>query len=263
MRDTALARLRHELSPIRHGESSLRVYGLDLGATHLVPPQPPGWAHLVTVRTGVVAVRSAGRQTLVTPGRGLWIQPGVSYALDLRTRCRLRILYIAAEIAPALDCNTVTVTPLLEELLERAMRRGYLDPTQPRDRRLADVIHDEIVVLHAASGDHALVMPHDPALCAAVEYARGPHEALPTIAALARAAHLSVRTFERHFKNETGLSPRAWLRRARLLDALVVLAAGASVTEAGLACGYASLSAFIAAYRAAFGTTPGRASVSG
>jgi len=263
MRDTALARSRHELSPIRHGESPLRVYGLDLGATQLVPPQPPGWAHLVTVRSGVVAVRSAGRQTLVMPGRGLWIPAGIRYALDLRTRCKLRILYAATELAPPLGKGAVVVTALLDELLERAMRRGYLDPAQPRDRRLAAVIHDEIDGLPAASGDHALVMPSDPALCAAVAYALGPHETLPAIAALARAAHLSVRTFERHFKSETGLAPRAWLRRARLLDAMAALASGASVTEAGLACGYASLSAFIAAYRATFGTTPGRGFVSG
>jgi AraC-like DNA-binding protein len=263
MRDTALARSRHELSPIRHGESALRVFGLDLGATQLVPPQPPGWAHLVTVRAGALAARSAGRQTLVIPGRALWVPAGIPYALALRTRCKLRILYVATAIAPARSAGALTVTPLLDELLERAMRRGYLDPAEPRDRRLAAVVHDELLALPAASGDHELVLPRDPALARAVEWALAARETRPSIAALARAAALSIRTFERRFKIETGLSPRAWLRRARLLEAMAALAGGASVTETGLACGYASLSAFIAAYRAAFGTTPGRASVSG
>jgi len=263
MRDTALARARHELSPIRHGESPLRVYALDLGPTRLEPPRPAGWSHLVTVRAGVVAVRHAGRQTLVVPGRGRWIPAGDSYTLDLRTRCRLRILYCSAPTAPAYGPGPVTVSALLEELLERAMHRGYLDPAQPRDARLLAVIADEVAGLPAAGEAHALVLPRDPLLLASVEHALAAAEAPPAIAALAAAVHLSMRTFERRFKAETGRSPRAWFRHARLIEAMAALAAGASVTEAGLACGYASLSAFIAAYRAAFGTTPGRSSVSG
>ncbi|MBD5633132.1 MAG: helix-turn-helix domain-containing protein, partial [Candidatus Eremiobacteraeota bacterium] len=58
---------------------------------------------------------------------------------------------------------------------------------------------------------------------------------------------------------ETGLSPRAWLRRARLSAAAVALASGASVSEAAFASGYGSPSAFVAAYRLTFGVTPGRA----
>jgi AraC-like DNA-binding protein len=42
--------------------------------------------------------------------------------------------------------------------------------------------------------------------------------------------------------------------------AAAALANGATVTEAGLIAGYASLSAFIAAFARAFGATPGRVS---
>jgi AraC-like DNA-binding protein len=57
------------------------------------------------------------------------------------------------------------------------------------------------------------------------------------------------------------MTPRAWLQRARLRAATLALAFGASITEAGLASGYASLSAFIAAYRSVAGVTPGRRNV--
>jgi AraC-like DNA-binding protein len=47
-----------------------------------------------------------------------------------------------------------------------------------------------------------------------------------------------------------------WRAQLRLQHALLSLATGASVTGTATTCGYASLSAFIAAFRDAFGSTP-------
>jgi AraC-like DNA-binding protein len=81
----------------------------------------------------------------------------------------------------------------------------------------------------------------------------------PSVAHLAIAASTSARTLERLFAAQTGCSLGRWQRRFRLLAAERALASGASVTDAAYDTGYASPSAFIAAYRRAFGTTPGRA----
>jgi AraC-like DNA-binding protein len=51
---------------------------------------------------------------------------------------------------------------------------------------------------------------------------------------------------------------RAWQRQLRLLVALERLAEGQAVTAVALDLGYASPSAFIAAFRDMFGTTPAR-----
>jgi AraC-like DNA-binding protein len=257
MHESALARMRQDVSPIRHGESPLRVFGLTAGPSGLVPPQPPGWSHLVTLRAGAAMVESGRVRTLLTPDLGLWLPAGVPYALDLRTRCDLRILYCAAGSAPVRAVGAVAPSALLRESIERATRCGYLDPARSRDAHLLAVMHDELAALTDAPRC-TLPLPLDAALRAAVEHALGAPEEPPSVAALARAANVSTRTFERRFARETGLTPREWCRRARLIAAVVALAAGASVTEAGLACGYASLSAFISAYRTMFGTTPGR-----
>jgi AraC-like DNA-binding protein len=45
---------------------------------------------------------------------------------------------------------------------------------------------------------------------------------------------------------------------ARLLDSIRRLAEGQPVTDKALDCGYSSVSAFIAAFKATFGYTPGR-----
>ena len=101
-------------------------------------------------------------------------------------------------------------------------------------------------------------MPADARARRAAERMRAePGEALD-LGAVARHAGASVRTLERLFRAETGLSLGAWRQRARLVHAIVLLADGASVTQAGFAVGYAGTSAFVAAFRRAAGVTPGK-----
>ena len=69
---------------------------------------------------------------------------------------------------------------------------------------------------------------------------------------------VGVRTLERGFAAETGLSFGRWRRQARLLHALRRLGAGVPVKQAALDAGYQSASAFIAAFRETFATTPAR-----
>ncbi|MBV8581765.1 MAG: helix-turn-helix domain-containing protein [Candidatus Eremiobacteraeota bacterium] len=73
-----------------------------------------------------------------------------------------------------------------------------------------------------------------------------------------RVAQTSPRTLERLFLAQTGCSVGRWRRRMLLLLAQRAVAAGSTVTDAAYEAGYASPSAFIAAFRAAFGVTPGR-----
>jgi len=101
-------------------------------------------------------------------------------------------------------------------------------------------------------------MPRDPrALRVAVGVQADPGPATAT-AALARAAGASRRTMERLFRNETGMSFGRWRQQARLLQAMRLLARGDGVISTALEVGYQSPSAFIAAFSAALGITPGR-----
>ena len=78
-----------------------------------------------------------------------------------------------------------------------------------------------------------------------------------TADALARRCGLSARTLERLFRAETGMRFGLWRQKARLLESVRVLVEGGSVTDAALESGYSSVSAYIAAFKQTFGTTPG------
>jgi AraC-like DNA-binding protein len=66
----------------------------------------------------------------------------------------------------------------------------------------------------------------------------------------------SLRTFERSFLDETGLSLAVWRRQSRLLTSLSLLAEGKSIGEVARAVGYDSAAAFSTAFKQCFGVSP-------
>jgi AraC family transcriptional regulator len=94
-------------------------------------------------------------------------------------------------------------------------------------------------------------------LRSAIERLRSGVDTDVSLAALASDAGLSRFHFCRAFKESTGLSPHAWLRQHRLEQAMNMLRdTDASVVSVAAALGYASQTAFAAAFRKLTGETP-------
>ncbi|MGW7539189.1 helix-turn-helix transcriptional regulator [Amycolatopsis sp. NPDC054798] len=79
-----------------------------------------------------------------------------------------------------------------------------------------------------------------------------------TLAELGRVAGASERTLSRLFHADVGMSFQRWRTVLRVHHALFQLSEGVSVTDTAIACGWANPSAFIAAFTALVGQTPGR-----
>jgi AraC family transcriptional regulator len=94
-------------------------------------------------------------------------------------------------------------------------------------------------------------------LMRAIERLRSESDADVSLAALAAEAGLSRFHFCRAFKESTGLSPHGWLRQHRLEQAMQMLReTDASVVTVAAALGYASQTAFAAAFKRLTGDTP-------
>jgi AraC-like DNA-binding protein len=78
-----------------------------------------------------------------------------------------------------------------------------------------------------------------------------------TLAAWGRDVGASARTLARLFVAGTGMTFGRWRTSARLAAALPLLAAGTGTAAVARRVGYASPSAFVAAFRREVGTTPG------
>jgi AraC-like DNA-binding protein len=216
------------------------------------------WGQLVYGRSGAMQVISGGKSWLTPPTRAIWLPAARPHAIRMRGAVAMRTLYLAPEIASPLpeEAAVLEVGPLLRELILHILGRGMLGPEPQDQARMAAVLVDLIAA--APREDMALPLPADPrALALAEQVQAAPHDrsGLPD---LARAAGASLRTLQRVFPRETGLSLEAWRQKARLIHAAAMLSSGGSVTAAALDCGYDSVSAFITAFRRQFGQTPGR-----
>ncbi len=217
-----------------------------------------GWGLVTWASRGVISVTVADALWVVPPQQALWLPPGVAHAVQMAGRGTLRQLYLADARCLTLPRvpRVVRVPPLLRELLRRVCAMGTLDVRDARQLRLFDMLLDELITLDVHPVE--LPMPTDDRARRAVEFLRTDPAASQDAEEIARRANASVRTLERLFRTQTGLSFGVWRRRARLVRAMTMLGDGATVTQAGIAAGYASTSAFVSAFRALAGVTPGR-----
>jgi AraC-like DNA-binding protein len=223
-----------------------------------IPRHRHAVAQLVYATAGVMTVTTRDGAWVVPPQRAVWVPPRVVHAIRMTGAVDMRTVYLARALCGPLPatCCVVNVTPLLRELVLRAVAFPKRYARTGAEARMAAVLVDEIraapaVPLH-------LPQPSDPrALHVARALAADPADPRP-LAGFARPAGASVRTLARLFRRETGLSFAAWRQQLRLLRALERLASGDPVTTVALDLGYGGPSAFVAMFRRALGVSPGR-----
>lgn len=103
-----------------------------------------------------------------------------------------------------------------------------------------------------------LPVPTDPRLKDVVRHLLQFVDDNQTVENHARQAGMSVRTFNRRFRAQTGMNFVNWRQLARVMQAMEWLAAGKPVGWIALSCGYSSVSAFIEVFSAWTGETPGQ-----
>jgi AraC-like DNA-binding protein len=251
------------MSKFRHPDETIRIrsFGVTFreGSGPLMHPLGmAGWHQLIYATHGVITVHTQQGVWVVPPHRALWIPGGFEYRLELSGVVALRMLYLKTRRGGApRECSVVNITPLMRELIVRTNLIGALDAANPVQRRLIDVIHDELKLLDSVPLQ--LPWPRDQR---ARQFARlittaEAGNAVP-LSRTVRRCGASRRTLERIFQQETGMALGQWLRREKILRGLRLLAAGESVDSVALGLGYKSASAFIAMFRRELGRTPKR-----
>lgn len=237
------------ISPLHapHSDDPAQRFCRDLVQTNqvveLMPRQSP---LIVLVLTGMVRIDAPAPARIVPAGHAI-----VAPDRDLMRMTALRpsnlMLTEAADIAAEPDdllpiSHTLAAilgsnypsfqarhgrSLLLEDLRRsRPVRCGVRMPSDPRAQRVAEAIFAD---------------PADP---------RSLNE-------FAHQSGASRRTLLRLFVAETGMTFRQFRRHARICCALTRFAGGEAIQDVALAVGYESTPAFIAAFRAVTGTTPG------
>jgi AraC-like DNA-binding protein len=209
---------------------------------------------LVYVSTGVLAVTTPAGHWVASADRAVWLPAGTWHEHRFYGASEFHSVGFAAH-HPALPPGTpavVAVTPLLRELLV-AITEGALP--EPELRRIRAVVHDQLRRTH----EEAIMLPtaQDPRLAAACALAAEDLSEPVPLTELARAVNASERTLSRLFRHEFGMTYPQWRTRLRVFEAMILLAGGTSVTEAGLRCGWATTSSFVETFHRTMGHTPG------
>ncbi|MDA1368326.1 AraC family transcriptional regulator [Glycomyces algeriensis] len=210
---------------------------------------------LIYPRRGVLRVFTASGVWVVPPSQGVWMPAGRDHAHRACGSTEMRAILFAPEgPGPFIGHPTVLAfTPLLREAVTCLTDDAGLEAgTRGRLER---------VVLDLLRGVEApqrfLPALPDPRLREVVALLEDHPADRRTLAQLGMAVGASERTLSRLFREHAGMTFAQWRGQFRLHHALVLLAEGHQVTRIAGACGYASPSAFIGAFREAFGFTPG------
>ena len=217
---------------------------------------------------GVLEISTPRGVWIVPPHRAVWIPAGVPHAHRAHGATEMRSLVFAQAVNPLrLDRPTVLAAdPLLREVIaalsEGQDAHGTPVPDTAPDLDARQRRHLEQVALdrlrRVEELPFSLPAPRDDRLRAvALILAENPADER-SLTELGRAVGASERTLSRLFRTELGMTFPHWRGQLRLRRALTLLAAGDSVTTVAGDCGFRSPSAFIDAFRRAFGTTPGR-----
>lgn len=254
----ALGQLRHLPRPVYGQERALPNQAI-------ARPHKHPWIQFSYALQGVIEVRTRTGRFMAPPQQAVWVPATLEHGVRCSPDAQIRSLYIdpaALENVPD-ECKVVAVNSLLRELIRSFSALPVLYPEQGPESRLVAVLLDQL----AAAPDSGLILPwpHEArlqALCASLQSDPG---AQTRLADFAVRYQTSEKTLTRLFKQETGLSFRAWRQRLRIMSALPLLERQERVTDVALACGYDSMSAFVVAFKDLMGVTPGeflRSSVS-
>jgi len=213
---------------------------------------------LVYSGRGVMRVYCNEGAWVVPSSQAVWLPPETVHEVYFPGEVSLRNLFIdpSAIVGMPEKCVVVTVTPLLRELILRAVEIGDAYRRGSPEQRVIQVLLDELrraepTALHLPAARTEPLKKVLEALLADPADSRN-------LDAWAKVACTGARTLARQFMQETGMTFGAWRQQLGLLEAIERIARGQSITEVTFDLGYQSPSAFTAMFRKALGVPPSK-----
>ncbi len=221
-----------------------------------IPRHSHDWDQLTLISESAAIVETDSVYVVHPLFKALWLPAGVEHSIYSPRRFYLHALYFEpGTLRTDGDPQVLGLDNLGRELIlflsaaPRASLRG------PRHAHALALL--EPLLAEARPESFSLPRPrHERARMLADYFAARPHDGRSVEIVAAEIGGASLRTFERLFVEETGLSLAAWRRQSRLLTSLSLLAEGKSIGEVARAVGYESAAAFSTAFKQCFGASP-------
>lgn len=211
---------------------------------------------LLAFTTGLLVIEAGTTRWMFPSPRCIWIPPDFEHRARSVGGAAGSMLLLSPQLCRGLATRPCmfSSSQLLFAIMERMLGWDLWQPLNVGQKRLLAVLRDEL----RKPDQQSLHLP-TPKEERLANVTRAMLQDLAddrTLEAWARYAGMARRTFMRAFSADVGMTFGRWRQQARLFSALEMLVQGKSVTEAAIAVGYDSVSAFVEMFRAMMGNTP-------
>jgi len=215
-------------------------------------------AQLIYSARGILNCEIEDGVWIVPPQCAIWIPGDLPHSARGAGETECYCLFVEPDAAPDLPqtCCTISVSPLLRELLLKAAGIAELYAPGGREDRLIATLLDELVA--APVEDLHLPMPRDPRLRSLAEMMLTDPTDKTSKADWATRIGMSERSMSRLLLHEIGMGFGRWRRQLHVILALQRLTKGDSVQTVALELGYENASGFVTMFRKAVGKPPAR-----
>lgn len=196
-------------------------------------------------------VKSGTVRRIITPNQALWIPAGTPHAIHFLSETAMRTLYFAKAPERMRVLRTLSITPLIRELMGTLFLKNLSTKTNGLMTALILQLVQEAPVTPAD-----LALPAETGLRRTAEMILSKGLWNTPLEQFAAALNMTPVTFSRHFQTDTGMTFRDWRHRARLTLSMELLAQGLTVKQTALRLGFSAPCVFTAAFRRLFGATP-------
>lgn len=226
------------------------------GSEDWAPEHSHARGQLFALTRGLLVVEAGNERWMFPSQRCAWIPPKCMHSGRSVGGATGSMVYLSAETCRGLPNkpSMFSSSELLFSIVHRVLTWNPRQRLSATQKHLIAVLRDEI--REPEQQPLRLPIPTDNRL------AKVAHSLLDDVAderTLDEWAHyacMARRTFMRAFSDQVGMTFGRWRQQARLFAALELLAQNKSVTEAAIAVGYDSVSAFIEMFRNMLGSTP-------
>ncbi|MDA7746154.1 helix-turn-helix transcriptional regulator, partial [Psychromonas sp.] len=223
-------------------------HGRSMQAETNITPHSHPRGQLLWAEKGVLRVTSEKSVWVVPSTHAIWIPSHQHHQVSSETKSTIRNLYIDPSYPIRRAEKSVimlTMTPLMREIiLKLSDHKNRL--SEQSSKNLGLVAIDELEILEPFYNEiHA---GHDPRLQRLISYLVQNPNQTRSLTDLSHSVGASVRTIERLFKAETGMTFRQWRSRFKLMNSLVQFTQGKNSTAVAHELGYKSVSSFIATF---------------
>ncbi|WP_455174766.1 AraC family transcriptional regulator [Azospirillum largimobile] len=210
---------------------------------------------LILALHGAVTCTADDEIWIVPPDCGVWIPGGMPHSVRTTANARLSYLFVEPGAASLPDvCCTLSISPLVRELVNRLSGEVSDYPPDSHAARLARVALDELAGMPREHFN--LPISNDPKIRVIADALTIEPSDRSTLGEWAKRVAMSERSLARLMIRETGLTFGRWRQQLHLVVALRELSSGAAVQTVADSLGYESVNAFITMFKKALGSTP-------